>query len=171
MPNAPAASRALGVVSMHASIHSGGTGSIRHSPRDGLRLIRDLPGDRAFLPPSSARRVSVIANLTSASGSRQDSDIETHISGKRKRNFRVGDPMCQITLMRLEKLQLEIISHAIAFPGQSRAASAGTARRATHNPPAKWRSCSRRLGRRSLAPSRHQRRMPDHRPLEMTVTT
>jgi len=33
---------------------SGHTGITRHSPRNGLRLIRDLPGDRAFLPPSSA---------------------------------------------------------------------------------------------------------------------
>ncbi len=36
VPNAPAASCALGVVSMHTSIHSGGTGNIRHSPRNGL---------------------------------------------------------------------------------------------------------------------------------------
>ena len=28
------------------------TGSLRLSPRNGLRLIRDHPGDRAFLPPS-----------------------------------------------------------------------------------------------------------------------
>jgi len=31
---------------------TGSTGSSRLSPRNGLRLIRDLPGDRAFLPPS-----------------------------------------------------------------------------------------------------------------------
>jgi hypothetical protein len=36
-----------------------------------LRLIRDLPGDHAWLPPSSARRVSVFANLAPAS-ERQD---------------------------------------------------------------------------------------------------
>src|SRR5665213_2649862 len=36
-----------------------------------LRLIRALPGDRAFLPPSPARCRSIIANLTPASG-RQD---------------------------------------------------------------------------------------------------
>jgi hypothetical protein len=35
------------------------------------RLLRDLPGDRAFLPPSPARRVSVFASLAPASG-RQD---------------------------------------------------------------------------------------------------
>jgi hypothetical protein len=33
---------------------TGHTGITRHSPRNGLRLIRALPGDRAFLPPSSA---------------------------------------------------------------------------------------------------------------------
>jgi hypothetical protein len=36
-----------------------------------LRLIRDLPGDHAWLPPSSARRASVFANLAPAS-ERQD---------------------------------------------------------------------------------------------------
>ena len=36
-----------------------------------LRLIRDLPGDRAFLPPSPARCGSIFADLTPASG-RQD---------------------------------------------------------------------------------------------------
>ena len=35
------------------------------------RLLRALPGDRAFLPPSPARRVSVFASLAPASG-RQD---------------------------------------------------------------------------------------------------
>src|SRR6201996_9400309 len=34
-------------------------------------LLRALPGDRAFLPPSSARHGRVFANLTPASG-RQD---------------------------------------------------------------------------------------------------
>jgi hypothetical protein len=34
-------------------------------------LLRALPGDRAFLPPSSARCASIVANLTPASG-RQD---------------------------------------------------------------------------------------------------
>src|SRR5690242_17004107 len=38
---------------------------IRHSLRDGLRFIRDLPGDRAFLPPSP--RI-ILQGLTSASG-------------------------------------------------------------------------------------------------------
>ncbi len=36
VPNAPAAPCALGVVSMHTGIHSGGTGYIRHSPRNGF---------------------------------------------------------------------------------------------------------------------------------------
>jgi hypothetical protein len=73
VPNASAeAWCALGVVSMHTSIHSGGTGNIRHSPRNGFTTYSALsPGNRAFLPPSSARRVSVVANLAPASG-RQD---------------------------------------------------------------------------------------------------
>jgi len=36
VPNAPAASCALCSLSMHTSIHSGGTGYIRHSPRNGF---------------------------------------------------------------------------------------------------------------------------------------
>ena len=36
VPNAPAASCALCSWSMHTSIHSGGTGNIRHSPRNGF---------------------------------------------------------------------------------------------------------------------------------------
>jgi hypothetical protein len=53
VPNAPAASCALSSSSMHTSIHSGGTGIIRHSPRDGFnKLPRALPGDEFLLPPS-----------------------------------------------------------------------------------------------------------------------
>ena len=56
---------------MHTSIHSGGTGYIRHSPRNGFNsLYRALPGDRALLPPSSLRSL-LLKNLTPASG-RQD---------------------------------------------------------------------------------------------------
>jgi hypothetical protein len=35
-----------------ARVTTGSTGSLRLSLRNGLRLIRTLPGDRAFLPPS-----------------------------------------------------------------------------------------------------------------------
>src|SRR6266700_2739723 len=42
VPNAPAAWCALGVVSMHTSIHSGGTGNIRHSPRNGFTAYNAL---------------------------------------------------------------------------------------------------------------------------------
>jgi hypothetical protein len=55
VPNAPAASCALLVVSMRTSIRSGGTGNIRHSPRNGFNgLWRALPGDEFVLPPSPA---------------------------------------------------------------------------------------------------------------------
>src|SRR5690349_23512646 len=47
--------------------HHGFSQIIRHSPRDGFNgFLRALPGDRAFLPPSSAR--SSLADLTPASG-------------------------------------------------------------------------------------------------------
>ena len=51
---------------------------IRHSLRDVLRLIRDLPGDRAFLPPSLATFVTP-ASLASASGG-QDHTISPSAS-------------------------------------------------------------------------------------------
>jgi hypothetical protein len=53
VPNAPAAWCALLVVSMHTSIHSGGTGIIRHSPRNGFTAYSALsPVTSSFLPPS-----------------------------------------------------------------------------------------------------------------------
>jgi hypothetical protein len=56
VPNAPAASCALCSFSMHTSIHSGGTGNIRHSPRSGFNSCSALsPGTIAWLPPSSAK--------------------------------------------------------------------------------------------------------------------
>ena len=49
-------------LSMHTSIHSGGTGNIRHSPRNGFTVSSALsPGTTALLTPSSARRVEVAA--------------------------------------------------------------------------------------------------------------
>src|SRR5450755_3715325 len=52
--------------------NQGHTAIVRHSLRDGFNgLLRALPGDRALLPPSPARRVSVFASLAPASG-RQD---------------------------------------------------------------------------------------------------
>jgi hypothetical protein len=61
---APAALRAK-VESTQAS-HHGHTGNTRHSLRSGFNgFFRALPGDRAFLPPSSAEPP---ANLTPASG-------------------------------------------------------------------------------------------------------
>src|SRR6202011_31534 len=51
-----ARSRACSVVNTRVS-HHGHTGNTRHSPRNGFNgLLRALPGDRAFLPPSSAER-------------------------------------------------------------------------------------------------------------------
>ena len=44
----------------------------RHSPRDGFNgFLRGLPGDRAFLSPSSLRS-SLLKNLTPASGCQND---------------------------------------------------------------------------------------------------
>src|ERR1700730_10757287 len=50
--DAPAAARVV-VVNTRVS-HHGHTGTTRHSPRNGFNGLLVLPGDRAFLPPSSA---------------------------------------------------------------------------------------------------------------------
>jgi hypothetical protein len=51
VPNAPAASCALCSRSMHTSIHSGGTGNIRHSPRNGFTAYIALsPGTGLSCP-------------------------------------------------------------------------------------------------------------------------
>ena len=53
-PDAPEASCAIKVIK-RTSVVTGHTGITRHSPRNGFNgLLRALPGDRAFLPPSSA---------------------------------------------------------------------------------------------------------------------
>jgi hypothetical protein len=52
----------------HKHSHHGHTGNTRHSPRNGFNgFLRALPGDRAFLPPSSLRSL-LLKNLISASG-------------------------------------------------------------------------------------------------------
>jgi hypothetical protein len=68
MPGAWCArSRAWWVESTRVS-HHGHTGNTRHSPRNGFNgFLRALPGDRAFLPPSSPRSL-LLKNLMPASG-------------------------------------------------------------------------------------------------------
>jgi hypothetical protein len=69
VPNAPAASCALCSWSMHTSIHSGGTGYIRHSPRNGFTAYFVLsPGTGLSCPRRSRDKP---ATLAPASG-RQD---------------------------------------------------------------------------------------------------
>jgi hypothetical protein len=54
-PDAPAAACAM-AESKKRTRQSGHTGITRHSPRNGFNgFLRALPGDRAFLPPSSAK--------------------------------------------------------------------------------------------------------------------
>jgi len=55
MPGADAPAAACAVVESTRVSHHGHTGITRHSPRNGFNgLLRALPGDRAFLSPSSA---------------------------------------------------------------------------------------------------------------------
>jgi hypothetical protein len=59
MPGADAPAAARGVVVSTRVSHHGHTGITRHSPRSGFNgLLRALPGDRAFLPPSPAEIAS-----------------------------------------------------------------------------------------------------------------
>src|SRR6202048_2215809 len=68
MPGAPCAPTLSCSVKNTRVSHHGHTGITRHSPRNGLNgFLRALPGDRAFLPPSSLRNL-FLKNLTPASG-------------------------------------------------------------------------------------------------------
>ena len=58
-----------GVVSMHTGIHSGGTGNIRHSPRDGFTAYNGLsPGTNCCFDPVIRATRWRVANLTPAKG-------------------------------------------------------------------------------------------------------
>ncbi len=59
--------------------HTGSAEAIRHSLRNGLRLIRALPGDRAFLSPSPPRSL-LLKSLTPASR-RRDHTTSPSASG------------------------------------------------------------------------------------------
>jgi hypothetical protein len=80
MPGARCArSRAWCVENTRVS-HHGHTGITRHSPRNGFNgFLRALPGDRAFLPPSSLRSL-LLKNLMPASG-HQDHTTSPSASG------------------------------------------------------------------------------------------
>jgi hypothetical protein len=79
VPNAPAAWCALGELSMHTSIHSGGTGNIRHSPRNGFNAYSALSPEtnssclrrqRIDGIPKARSGRHAFANLTPATGAR-----------------------------------------------------------------------------------------------------
>jgi hypothetical protein len=71
VPNAPAASCALCSRSMHTSIHSGGTGNIRHSPRNGFTAYIALSPGTGLFCPRHFRGIVSHQTLAPASG-RQD---------------------------------------------------------------------------------------------------
>ncbi len=79
VPNAPAASCALCSCSMHTSIHSGGTGIHPAFPTQWFYgLYRALPGDRAFLPPSSAEKL-VSQELSASVGASGPHDFAVRV--------------------------------------------------------------------------------------------
>ena len=83
------------VVSMHASIHSGGTGNIRHSPRDGFNsLSRALPGDR-LCPRHSLDYRASLPGWARATPSKLDTSIGVsgpHALAVRKNAARLRAP-------------------------------------------------------------------------------
>ena len=82
-PMHPQPGARLGELSMHTSIHSGGTGKHPAFPTRWFTAYSALfPGTAALLTPSSARRVGVVANLTPASG-RQNHTASPSATGKR----------------------------------------------------------------------------------------
>ena len=87
MPGAWCArSRAWCVVSTRVS-HHGHTGNTRHSPRNGFNgFLRDLPGDRALLSPSSAENP---ANLNASVGASGPHDFAVRLSAVRQRHRHV----------------------------------------------------------------------------------
>ena len=81
-----ARSRACSVGNTRVS-HHGHTGNTRHSPRNGFNgFLRDLPGDRACLSPSSADT----ANLTPAS--RRQNHTTSPSAGKQRRQRAASAP-------------------------------------------------------------------------------
>jgi hypothetical protein len=63
-----ASAAACAVVESTRVSHHGHAGNVRHSPRNGFNgFLRTLPGNRAYLPPSSSRSL-LLKNLMPASG-------------------------------------------------------------------------------------------------------
>src|SRR4051794_35260354 len=88
MPGARCArSRACSVESTRVS-HHGHTGITRHSPRNGFNgFLRDLPGDRALLPPSPAK--VVFRKLDASVGASGPHDFTVRVRAVRLRRIRV----------------------------------------------------------------------------------
>jgi hypothetical protein len=90
-----ARSRACSVGNTRVS-HHGHTGNTRHSPRNGFNgFLRDLPGDRACLSPSSADT----ANLTPAS--RRQNHTTSPSAGKQRRQRAASAPSTLLSIDRL----------------------------------------------------------------------
>src|SRR5258707_13496996 len=83
---APAAARVV-VVSTRVSHHEH-AGNTRHSPRNGFNgFLRALPGDRACLPPSSAK--VAFRQLDASVGASGPHDFAVRVSAVRQRHCHV----------------------------------------------------------------------------------
>jgi hypothetical protein len=82
-PDAPAASCAHGVASMHTSIHSESPEITRHSPRNGLRLIPALSPVIGFFATVASRVAST--DLTPASGCQDHTSSPSALASPVKR--------------------------------------------------------------------------------------
>jgi hypothetical protein len=86
-PDAPAAACAM-VESKKHTRQSGHTGITRHSPRNGFNgFLRALLGDRALLPPSSAK--TAFRELDASVGASGPHDFSVRFSTVRYRRFHV----------------------------------------------------------------------------------
>src|ERR1700756_3923653 len=89
MPGAQSArGRACSVENTRVS-HHGHTGNTRHSPRNGFNgFLRALPGDRAFLSPSSLRSL-LLKNLNASVGASGPHDFAVRLKRIRQSAIRV----------------------------------------------------------------------------------
>jgi hypothetical protein len=101
VPNAPAAWCALLVVSMHTSIHSGGTGNIRHSPRNGFNAYSVLSPETNS---SCLRRRRIDGVIRARLGRHAFTDL-TPATGARTTRLRV-----RINAARLARLSRSLTS-------------------------------------------------------------
>jgi hypothetical protein len=124
-----------------------------------LRLIRDLPGDHAWLPPSSARRASVFANLAPAS-ERQDHTTSPSTSCHSSRDMsRPSHPAAYVRDDREAPLLWlrDGREHRCDLPDK---ATSRTCDRLARRAICAWHACANSFLRRCAATQKHELVIP-----------